>query len=155
MTNSQIRLTRDRPIARGRAALLVIDVQNYTCGPKDATARPEFHEAATARVIPNVARLLAAFRRAGLEVIYTLIENLTEDGRDRSLDYKLSAMSVAKGSWEAQVIAEIAPERDEIVLPKTSSSVFNSTILDCLLRNMGIEVCSWLASSPTSASTTR
>jgi nicotinamidase-related amidase len=37
------------------------------------------------------------------------------------------------------VIAEIGPQRDEIVLPKTSSSVFNSTILDYLLRNMGIE----------------
>jgi nicotinamidase-related amidase len=65
--------------------------------------------------------------------------NLTEDGRDRSLDYKLSAMSVAKGSFEAQVIAKIAPQRDEIVLPKTSPSVFNSTILDYLLRNKGIE----------------
>jgi nicotinamidase-related amidase len=72
-------------------------------------------------------------------VIYTVMENLTDDGRDRSLDYKLSNMSVAKGSWGAQVIAEIAPARDEIVLPKTSSSVFNSTNLDYLLRNIGIE----------------
>jgi hypothetical protein len=40
---------------------------------------------------------LTTFRGAELEVIYTVIENLTEDGRDRSLDYKLSAMSVAKG----------------------------------------------------------
>jgi nicotinamidase-related amidase len=45
----------------------------------------------------------------------------------------------AKGSHEAQVRAEIAPERDEIVLAKTSSSVFNSTNLDYLLRNIGIE----------------
>ena len=75
---------------RGRAALLAIDVQNGTFGPKDTTARPEFHEAAAVRVIPNIARLLAAFRGAKLEVIYTAIENLTEDGRDRSLDYKLS-----------------------------------------------------------------
>ena len=139
MKASQARLTRDRPILRGHAALLVIDAQNGTCGPKDAAERPEFHEAATSRVIPNIARLLTAFRGARLEVIYTVIENLTEDGRDRSLDYKLSNMSVTKGSREAQVIAEIAPESDEIVLPKTSSSVFNSTILDYLLRNMGIE----------------
>jgi nicotinamidase-related amidase len=37
------------------------------------------------------------------------------------------------------VIDELAPARDEIVLPKTSSSVFNSTNLDYLLRNIGIE----------------
>jgi nicotinamidase-related amidase len=139
MTKPPSGLNRDRPISCGRAALLIIDAQNATCGPQDKVQRPEFHAAATENVIPNILRLLAAFRKARLEVIYTVIENLTEDGRDRSLDYKLSNMSVAKGSWDAQVIVEIAPERGEIVLPKTSSSVFNSTHLDYLLRNIGIE----------------
>jgi len=37
------------------------------------------------------------------------------------------------------IIDAIAPKGDEIVLPKTSSSVFNSTNLDYLLRNIGIE----------------
>jgi len=132
-------LTRDRPIIKGRAALLIIDVQNGTCGPKEAEARPEFYMATALRVIPNIAALLQNFREAGLEVIYTVIENLTVDGRDRSLDYKLSNMGFPKGSHEAQVVPELEPLPDEIVLPKTSSSVFNSTNLDYLLRNMGIE----------------
>ena len=132
-------LTRDRPIAPGRACLLVIDMQNGTCGLKDTAKRPELHEAVTRRVIPNIGELLGAFRGSGLEVIYTVIENLTQDGRDRSLDYKLSNLGFAKGSEEAQVIAELAPARNEIVLPKTSSSVFNSTNLDYILRNMGVE----------------
>jgi nicotinamidase-related amidase len=132
-------LTRDRPIRKGRAGLLVIDVQNATLNPEHAKSRPEFYRAATTRVVPNIARLLAAFRASRLEVIYTVMENLTEDGRDRSLDYKLSGVSIARGSWEAKVVAEIAPARDEIVLSKTSSSVFNSTNLDYLLRNIGIE----------------
>jgi nicotinamidase-related amidase len=133
------RLTRDRPVQKGRACLLVIDVQNGTCGLKDAAMRPEFHKAVTRRVVPNIGELLAAFRGSGLEVIYTVIETLTQDGRDRSLDYKLSNLGFAKGSQEAQVVAELAPAGDEIVLPKTSSSVFNSTILDYLLRNMGVK----------------
>ena len=132
-------LTRDRPIVPGRACLLVIDVQNGTCGLKDAGKRPELHKAVARRVIPNIGELLAAFRGSDLEVIYTVIETLTQDGRDRSLDYKLSNLGFAKGSEEAQVIAELAPARDEIVLPKTSSSVFNSTNLDYILRNMGVE----------------
>jgi nicotinamidase-related amidase len=139
MTQIQPSLTRDRPIRKGHAALLVIDVQNATFGPEDASTRPEFHAAAATRVIPNIARLLEAFRCAHLEVIYTVMETLTEDGRDRSLDYKLSGIMIAKGSWEAKVVAAIAPARDEIVLAKTSSSVFNSTNLDYLLRNIGIE----------------
>lgn len=133
------RYTRDRPIVPGRACLLVIDMQNGTCGLKDAAKRPELHEAVTRRVIPNIGELLAVFRGSHLEVIYAVIETLTQDGRDRSLDYKLSNLGFAKGSQEAQVVAELAPARDEIVLPKTSSSVFNSTILDYVLRNMGVE----------------
>ncbi len=139
MTTRQSSLTRDRPIARGRTALLVIDVQNGTLSAKDKSQRPAFYDAATARVVPNIGRLLAAFRAARLEVIYTVIEALTADQRDLSSDYKLSNMGFAKGSREAQVLAEIAPGPDEIVLAKTSSSAFNSTNLDYLLRNMGIE----------------
>ena len=131
-------LTRDRPIVRGRAALLIIDVQNGSWSAAEAIKRPE-RQAAGTRAIPNIRHLLDSFRRAELEVIYTVMENLTADGRDRSLDYKLSGIDIAKGSWEAKVIDELAPARDEIVLPKTSSSVFNSTNLDYLLRNIGIE----------------
>jgi nicotinamidase-related amidase len=131
--------TRDRPIVPGRAALLVIDVQNGSCNAMHAETMPEFHAVATTRVLPNITRLLSAFRAARLEVIHTVIENLTADGRDRSLDYKLSNFFYAKGSWESQPLSEAAPFGDEILLPKTSSSVFNSTMLDYLFRNIGIE----------------
>lgn len=132
-------LTRERPIEKGRAALLVIDVQNGTCGPEGAGLRPELHAALKSRVVPNIAALLSAFRGAHLEVLYTVMEDLTMDGRDRSLDYKLSGLGFAKGSKQAQILPQLAPEGDEIVLPKTSSSVFNSTVLDYVLRNIGIE----------------
>ncbi len=132
-------LTRDRPIVKGRAALIVIDAQNATFAPATGWGTPELNGIATARTIPNIARLLDAFRGAKLEVIYTVMENATADGRDRSLDYKLSGIDIAKGSWEAKVVDALAPRVDELVLPKTSSSVFNSTNLDYLLRNIGIE----------------
>jgi nicotinamidase-related amidase len=122
-----------------RTALLVIDVQNGSFNEKEAARHPEFYAVASARTIPSIRRLIAGCRRAGVEVIYTVIENLTADGRDRSLDYKLSGFFYAKGSWEAQILANTAPEGDELVLPKTSSSVFNSTVLDYVLRNIGIE----------------
>ena len=34
----------------------------------------------------------------GIEVTYTVIESLTADGRDRSLDYKITGFNVPKGS---------------------------------------------------------
>jgi ureidoacrylate peracid hydrolase len=44
---------------------------------------------------------------------------------------------VAKGSHDARVVDELAPASDEIIFPKTSSSVFISTNIDYVLRNLG------------------
>jgi ureidoacrylate peracid hydrolase len=55
-----------------------------------------------------------------------------------SLDYKISKLFVLRGSWDAKVLGEIAPAEDEIVLSKTSSSVFISTNIDYVLRNLGV-----------------
>lgn len=74
-----------------------------------------------------------------MEVIHTIVEALTLDGRDQSLDYKISGIFAAKGSWEAEVIDELKPLENEIVIPKTSSSLFNSTNFEYVLRNLGME----------------
>jgi len=63
---------------------------------------------------------------------------MTRDGRDRSLDYKISGIDVPRGSWEAQVLEEIAPTEDEMIFRKTSSSVFISTNIDYVLRNLEV-----------------
>ena len=87
--------------------------------------------------LPNMVRLQLACRAAGIEIIYTVIESLTADGRDRSLDYKITGFNVPRGSFDARVVDELAPLEDEIVIPKTSSSVFISTNIDYVLRNLG------------------
>ena len=116
---------------------------------------------------------VVACREAGADVLYTVIQSLTLDGRDRSLDYKLSGFHVPPGSADAQARAPggrgqqqagrleaaaasrpsarrsfsppfpqmlgcILPAAGEIVLPKTSSSVFSSTAAAYLLRNLGV-----------------
>lgn len=142
-------LSREVEIDPAHAALLFIDVQNYVAGPDggeyahlDPAEREAkygfFFRTMRETAIPNMQRLQAACRRAGIEVLYTVIENLTQDGRDRSLDYKISGLNVPRGSWDAKVIDAIAPGEDEIVLPKTSSSVFISTNIDYVLRNLGV-----------------
>ena len=90
-------------------------------------------------VVPNMQRLQAGCRKAGIEVMYTLIRNLTRDGRDRSLDYKITGSSVLPDSWDGQVIDAIRPKGDEMVIPKTSSNVFVSTNIDYVPRNLGTE----------------
>ncbi|MCG8696286.1 MAG: cysteine hydrolase [Minwuiales bacterium] len=142
-------LSRDVPLRPTEAALLFIDVQNFSATPEGgewkgmdpAALESEcgyYFERLRTVAVPNMQKLAAACRHAGIEVLYTVIESLTLDGRDRSLDYKITGFNVPKGSWDARVIDEIAPQGDEIVLPKTSSSVFISTNIDYLLRNLGV-----------------
>jgi nicotinamidase-related amidase len=133
---------RQRAVEPARSALLIIDLQKGHYNEEIIASRPEdayLHDRIRESVIPNGRRLIAACRSAGVEVIYTVIECLTLDGRDRGLDYKISGLFAAKGSREAEVLDELAPLENEIVIPKTSSSLFNSTNFEYVLRNLGTE----------------
>ena len=143
-------LTREIALDPEQSALLFIDVQNFSAhrngGEFEALGKDNFDEKFGGffdqlenRVIPNMQAIQSACRDANVEVMYTVIESLTLDGRDRSLDYKITGFNVPKGSWDGKVIEQIAPQNDEIVLPKTSSSVFVSTHIDYILRNLGVK----------------
>lgn len=146
----QMTLTREVPLQIDQSALLYIDVQNFAARRDGAEFKDMddaefntnygwFFDQMKTRIIPNMQRLQTAFRAAGGEVLYTTIESLTKDGRDRSLDYKITGFNVPKGSWDGKVIDELAPGDDEIVFPKSSSSVFVSTHIDYVLRNLGVK----------------
>ena len=89
-------------------------------------------------VIPNVRRLQDACREAGIDVIHTKIESLTQDGRDRSLEHKRLNIHHPPSSIDARFREEVAPRGDEIVLTKTCGGVFNGTNIEYVLRNLGI-----------------
>jgi len=149
MTSAGPALSREIAVVPREAALLFIDVQNFAAkrngGEFKEMPPAEFEQKCgwyfqqmESRVVPNMQKLQQAARRAGIEVMYTTIESLTLDGRDRSLDYKITGFHVPKGSWDGKVIDELKPAEDEIWLPKTSSSVFVSTHIDYILRNLGV-----------------
>lgn len=89
-------------------------------------------------VLPNVRQLQDAFRARGLEVIHTRIQSLTHDGRDRSPGHKRLGLHAAPGSREAEFLEQVAPLDDEIIINKTASGVFNSSNIEYILRNLGI-----------------
>jgi ureidoacrylate peracid hydrolase len=142
-------LSRNVPVQRGATALLFVDVQNYSMqgggkytvpAAEEAVGRYDYFLRETReRVVPNMQRLQSACRKAEVEVMYTVIEALTLDGRDMGLDYKISGLFCPKGSRDARVIDAIAPQGDEIVFAKTSSSVFISTNIHYVLGNLGVK----------------
>lgn len=140
--------SREIPIEKQAATLLFIDVQNYNArrdgGEYVGMSTTElnerfgyFFDIIERETISNMQKIQTACRASQIEVMYTVIESLTKDGRDRSLDYKITGFNVPRDSWDAQVLEAIAPGDDEIVLSKTSSSVFISTNIDYVLRNLG------------------
>ena len=145
-------LSREIPIVPRKSALLFIDVQNYNARPDGGEYKDEGLTPAEAETkydyffkhlkkvaLPNMQRVQKACRQKDIEVLYTVIESLTADGRDRSLDYKITGFNVPKDSSDAQVLDVIQPIGDEIVFPKTSSSVFISTNIHYILGNLGVE----------------
>lgn len=136
--------TYDFSLSAGRAALLVVDLQRGFCerAVSDSLgfeSGDHFWRRVDDLVLPNARRLVTAAREAGVEVIYTVIEALTEDGRDRSLDHKRSDFLIPRGSPAGEVMPQIAPQGDEMVLPKTASGIFNATNIDYILRNLDVE----------------
>jgi ureidoacrylate peracid hydrolase len=139
--------SREIEIEPAHTALLFVDVQNFNCswdgGEYAGLSAAEkeqrygyFFRTFKDIALPNMVRLQKACRRAGIEVTYTVVESMTRDGRDRSLDYKITGFHVPKGSPDAKMVDELAPSADEMVFPKTSSSVFISTNIDYVLRNL-------------------
>lgn len=137
-------IRRDAPFEKGATALLFVDMQKIWTIPgldpdhPDADPESYFYKRARDLVVPNQVRILGAARRAGANVLHTIIRSLTKDGRDRSLDHKLTPIHIAVDAPEGDVIDELSPIDNEIVLPKTSSGVFNSTNIDYVLKNLGI-----------------
>jgi nicotinamidase-related amidase len=135
---------RDASFVPGQTAILLVDMQRIWLEPGLDPEHPErgpdhyFYRQTSSVTIPNNVRLLKAARENGIEVVHTIIQSLTEDGRDRSLDHKLSPIHIAPSRPEGLPPASLAPQDDEILIPKTSSGVFNSTNIDYVLRNLNI-----------------
>jgi ureidoacrylate peracid hydrolase len=152
----------DFPLEGKKAALLIIDIQKYLStpdSPKDAEENAYLYEESLPRVVRNIQKLTEAFRvirddpetweqHTGCEVIFTFLQAATTTGRDISLDYKLSGpkltnIPLSNCQEEDLFLEECRPDKytgkGDILIPKTSCSVFISTNLDYVLRNCGVE----------------
>lgn len=150
----------DFSIDKTRAALVIIDYQNYSVNPECGLTKliierypsianyyiPRFSQV----TIPNTKRLLKAFRNAGREVIYTRNGSYLPDGRDLihrrrqrdNLAMQSSGLPTlwSKGTFEHKIVHDLSPLDGEYILDKNCSSPFNGTGIDQVLRNLGIEL---------------
>jgi nicotinamidase-related amidase len=118
-----------------RSAVLVIDMANdfIHAGGTIADAGGPDYQARAQAIVPGLARLLEAARGAGMRVIYATDAHQPGDSELRK--WPPHAM---KGSHEAEVVAELEPGPNDVVLEKQTYSPFLSTDLEDLLRREGI-----------------
>jgi len=161
----------DPVLEKGKVALLVIDVQNtYLERPDPATlsgdelaryhAWTPFHERMHEVVLPNNRTLIDSFRARGLDVLFARIACLKPDGRDRSLSQKKPGWNnllLPKDEWASEIVPQLAPLDDEIVVTKTTDSALTGTNLRLVLANMGIThvVCTGIFTDQCVSSTVR
>ncbi len=126
-------------------ALLVIDIQNTYMetdpDPVEAERWAPFRRRMNDQVIPATARLIADCRERGVEVIFARIACLKPDGRDRSLSQKkpgFNYLLLPKDRGDSQIVPELTPAVDDIVVIKTTDSALTGTNLRLVLRNMEI-----------------
>ncbi len=136
----------DLVLEKDETALLVIDIQNTYLQPSDDPDQRKkwspFLKRMNSQVIPRTAEMITFFRNQEMEVLFARIACLKENGKDRSLSQKKPGWNyllLPKDSEESQIVPELAPEKNEIVVCKTTDSALTGTNLRLLLHNMGIK----------------
>ena len=154
-----------------KTALLLVDLQKEFVSREIGDAKKlkeacdwdrwiPFYDRVEQIVVPNNKKLLDFFRANGLTVTYGRIACLREDGEDRSPVQKSegwNGMLVYINSEGAEMVDELKPIKNEIVVNKTTDSVTTGTNYLQLLQYMGIEtvVVTGLVTDQCVASTVR
>ena len=79
-----LQLKRDKQLDPSVTAILIVDMQRGELTEKQRIEHPQYWQVMHGRTLPTAKRLIDEGRKAGCEIIYTVIESLTE-GRPRPL----------------------------------------------------------------------
>ena len=110
-----------------KPAILVIDMLN-----EFVTGELAFEM--TANVIPNLQRLLAAAREAGIPIIYAKDAHLPSDP-----EIAIWGEHAMAGSPGADVIPELAPQQGDYQVPSRTYSAFHETDMDSVLQSLDVD----------------
>ena len=133
-------------------ALLVIDMQNGFCAPGGcyekfgATIGADINR--YRKIIPNVKRIIDVCHELRIPVFYTQqvreasgIDLLTRTHRiipRRRLEF-LKIQACVRGTWDAEIIDELQPTKDDYIVVKRRDSAFQDTELELWLKSIGAD----------------
>ena len=137
-----------------QSALIVVDMQNAYASLGGYLDLAGFDVSATRPVIDNINTAVAAARAAGMLIIWFQNgwdDQYVEAGGINSPNFhksnalktmrkqpELQGKLLAKGGWDFELIDELQPLAQDIVIEKPRYSGFFNTALDSMLRSKGI-----------------
>ena len=148
--------TLELEVDASRTALVILDMQRAYTDPASGigvTLRRShsdihgyYYKRLSQTVLPNILRLQEFFRGHELQIIYTKMGIQLPGAQDipswswrRALTDLPQNYLYPNTSPEYELMADLEPHPNELVLDKNTLSPFNSTSLDQLLRNIGVD----------------
>ncbi|MFC7140260.1 cysteine hydrolase family protein [Halosimplex aquaticum] len=127
------------------AAVVVVDMQNGFCHPDGSLYAPGSEEA-----IEPVGQVVDRARAAGAEVVWTRDVHPPEQFEDAHYydEFDRWGEHVLEDSWEAEIVDELDPADDDLIVVKHTYDAFYETQLEGWLDAHGIDdlvICGTLA----------
>jgi nicotinamidase-related amidase len=148
----QIFSTLEELVEPRHTALVIVDMQNDFCSAGFGFEQQGIDISMYPAMVPKLARLLDGARAASVPVIYIMMTRLPDSKIESPAQLRFTMrlhfatrgplkplQYTMEGSEGQQVIPELAPRPDEVVVRKYRSSAFWGTNLDMLLRSNGIK----------------
>jgi ureidoacrylate peracid hydrolase len=145
-------------IDAARTAVIVIDMQNDFGSKGGLFDHAGIDISNLRRVIEPTTRVLSAARSAGIKIVYLKMgfrPDLSDLGapdspnRVRHLQFGVGSAVIApdgresrfliRDTWNTDIVGELAPEPDDLVLYKNRFSGFYQTELDANLKRLGVK----------------
>ena len=112
-----------------KTALVVVDMQNDFVKEGGSLVVPDAEA-----TIPAIRALLDLARQSGMKVVFTQDTHTEGDP-----EWEIWPEHVREGSWGWQIVDELAPREDELVIRKVRYDAFYGTHLDHFLRLWGVD----------------
>jgi nicotinamidase-related amidase len=125
----QIEIKDEVKLTSRETAVLVIDMQNDFVHEKGSLRVPS-----ATSTVPKIKNLLSRARNSGVLVIYTKDTHYENDP-----EYRIWGVHVKKNTWGWEIIDELRPTENDIVIEKTRYDAFYGTPLDDILRTNDIK----------------
>lgn len=113
-----------------KTALLIIDMLNEYVDPRGKIFCKEAR-----KIIPNLSTLKQYFCEKKQPVIYVNTSHIN-DGDPETKKWGCQAM---RGTWGAEVIPELAPNDNDIIIYKRTYDGFYNTELEITLRSLNVD----------------